>query len=120
MKKQIGEHEYDVAMLPAKLGLKTLARLGKTVGPAFAGDLAGAVRSLDPDEILSLAQVFAEHTCVDLGGGRSPQLWQVFDVHFQGKYAALIEWLIFAVETNYADFLSEAGAKVASIEAKAT
>lgn len=110
---------YRVTMLGAKDGLRTLARLSKLLGPvalaadggSVVGGIVEAVRSLDPDEVVTLACAFEGSTKVvqpvQSSGARSIDLPLDMDAHFAGKIGALLSWLSFAIEVNYADFFGE-------------
>lgn len=107
-KKQIGRHTYHVTQLGARDGARTLARLAKLLGPAFAamsdGREAEALSSLTerigPDDLDTMIDVFAPCTRVDLAG-KMPLLSDIFDAHFIGLYDEMLGWLVFAVQVNF-------------------
>lgn len=115
--RQIGELTFKVTQFGARQGLAVLTRLMKLVGPglqaATTGDdgqaIAKLITSLDPNEVLSLAEEFASKTMirriaqtaqgpkwVDAG-----KLDTQFDEVFADKYDELIEFLVFAVVVNF-------------------
>lgn len=115
--RQIGELTFKVTQFGARQGLAVLTRLMKLVGPglqaATTGDegqaIAKLITSLEPNEVLGLAEEFASKTTirrlaqtaagpqwVDAGG-----LATQFDEVFADKYDELIEFLVFAVVVNF-------------------
>lgn len=115
--RQIGEVTFRVTQFGARQGLSVLTRLMKLVGPglqaAAAGDdgqaIAALVGSIEPGELVSLADDFASRTSlkrlaqtaagpkmVDAGA-----LATQFDEVFADRYDDLIEFLVFAIVVNF-------------------
>lgn len=116
--KTIGKHRYRVALFGARQGQRMLTKLTKKAAPvlgalAEAGTLSGAGlgkaaealgAQLSEEDFDSIAAEFADVTDVKVGD-KWPRLSHVYDEHFAGNYAELLEWLKFAIEANYSDFL---------------
>lgn len=125
--KQIGANVYVVEQFGAKQGRNVLFRLIKMIGPSFAemakadggdaeGALADALRAFagtaDESDFDALCEAFASKSKVKLeaqfaSGPKAVEmdLAKVFDSHFAGNYGEMIGWLVFAAQTNFADFL---------------
>ena len=127
--KVIDGTTYRVTLLGARAGRAMLVRLTKLIGPALASFVEGtlqakggatesistgiaeAVRELtariSEAEFASISDELAKHTAVVVDDGRErrePQLSDIFDAHFSGRYAAMMAWLGFALEANFASF----------------
>lgn len=117
---------YSVTQLPAFRGLKMLARLTRTVGPALAkladaeqggeigvaalGDAVGALcEKLNDAEIEGITRELLAGATVD----EQPLLSQ-FDMHFAGKPELALQVLAFAVEVNFGGFFDAARNALAS------
>lgn len=113
-KKTIGTKVYQVTPLPAGKGLAVMARCARilgpalgevpslaslaTSGPAMLGKLLERVSEAD---VTALCAAFAEYTQV--GDGQTMvSLARCFDMHFQGDYLALWDWLRLCFEVNFA------------------
>lgn len=117
--KLLESTEYRVTQFGALEGRKVLLRLIKSIGPvlmpaAGAKDLAAALpgigtalEALKEEDIEYLCDVFARHTEVRVNG-KWPQLSDIFDLHFGGKYLEMFLWLKFCVEVNFSDFFRKA------------
>lgn len=121
--REIDGVKYRVTQLGAVDGRAVLLRLLKAFGPSAAAMLgdniaeAVAKLNLSEDDLSYFCQQFGQKTFVVLGD-KTPRLDNVFDEHFAGRYRAMILWLGFAVEVNFADFLSDkAAAMLAGIAA---
>ncbi len=128
--RQIGEHHYAVMPLPAGMGLRVFAQVMKTAGPALAGirdlrslkvgDMASVfgdlIQSIDGDVLVDVCAKLAPMTTFDNGNS----LAKVFDLHFQGDYLSLFEWLKFSLEVNYGPLLVGLMARVKAPEGSAT
>ncbi len=114
---------YEVQMLPGTKSWKMLLRLGKMIGPALGKVIDGSEGSLqnlmnadlsevfigealtaltermDEAEVEIIIQQLAECTIVD-----NKPLKGIFELHFQGNPGALLKWLAFAVQANFAPF----------------
>lgn len=127
--------EYRVTQFGALEGRKVLLRLLKAVGPLFAafaelkgegeGKLKDAIPHLDSalnglkeEDLEYLCDVFARCTEVKLNG-KWPNLPDVFDLHFTGKYISMFAWLKFCVEVNFSDFFQLATRKREALSAVA-
>ncbi len=114
-RRTIGSHTYEVIPLGATEGSAVLARVLKVAGPVVE-KLAGAegdntgpaafaalATNVTPEDMLFFCNTFSRFTTVDIGV-KWPKLSDIFDEHFAGNYGELLQWLSFAVETNYASF----------------
>jgi hypothetical protein len=140
--QEIDGYRYAVVQLPATTGRKISVELAKALAPALtamvkdaklgqvsvsslldkelsAGDIGDAVEvlfdRLPPRRIDELMTLFAEHSDVfgdGFGDGGAP-LAKNFDEHFAGRYAAMYQWLWFALRVNFADFFGDHGGEVA-------
>lgn len=116
--RDIAGKAYEVTPCPAGVGLKLMLRLGKVLGPvaglvgnreeleAMAGAVVAEVLERASEEDLeAIWRPLAAHTQVTTSGPggevRRPKLAEVFDVWFAGDYAALAQWLMFALEVNF-------------------
>lgn len=120
--KRIGAHEYRVTVLDAISGRGLFVRLAKIAGPAFLNfdgknleasfpKVFGAVASsLTEEDLTVFCDVLGRST--EVAGGdysqRSPNLADVFALHFAGKYPEMLQWLIFALEVNFGSFFGHA------------
>lgn len=130
---------YTVSQFGAREGSRVLVRLMKILGSiAGAGlqqvDKKSLATGSDGNVTLSLAAIghaitdFADKIGEDdfdwlcekfiptteVSGGTYKQgiplaTDGVFDLHFAGQYAEMGQWLLFAIEVNYASFLPEGG-----------
>lgn len=112
---------YTVRPLPTSRGLSLVWRLARMLGPAFSALLAAAdggvegafgkaldalVERVTPDELVDIARELAGTAdIIQSGGSKSAALGEVFDVHFAGDYLALLDFLRFALETNFGPFV---------------
>lgn len=122
--KRIGDYTYRVTQLDAIEGSRVFVRFTKTFGPALSslntddfestvGSLiAGFTSRLEEKDFEHYCRLFAKLTEVeggDLEDGASPQLSDIFAVHFAGRYLELVRWLIFCFEVNFRGFFDGAG-----------
>lgn len=131
--RQIGECEYQVTAIPAKLGCRVAARLANALAPAakalpeegFELSPEQLVRFLEPifanpelgDLLDYLCTTFAERTVVtDLNGSQFP-LGRIFDTHFADRYDDLIQWLAFSLQVSMSSFFR--GARGLAVQAAA-
>lgn len=118
--KEIGNNKYEVFMLPPRVSMSMMVDIGKVMGPALEGMQAGS--SDGDDQVLymkiagalmgGLDKSVLNNVCDKLAGVthvNGMPLDKVFESHFMGKMGELLQWLIFALETQYADFLSVLG-----------
>ncbi len=131
--KTIGGLEYRVSQLGAVKGRAVFLRIVKLVGPAIAsvvkggkidmknvdlGDLFKRVE-LTEEDLTFFCDAFAEKTFVVLPDKKAPRLDHVFDAHFAGKYGDMMQWLVFCVSVNFADFFVAAELDAAEANASA-
>lgn len=120
--RQIGEHKYRVTQLPGLKARELFTRIVRLIGPAAAaavgsgrglsrfdlGELFGSLTSrITDDELGHFCTVLGE--CTELLGsnGAATKLDTTLqDVHFAGELLNMFKWLQFALEVNFADFLS--------------
>lgn len=128
--KTIGErgYSYTVQQFGAREGGRMLVRLGKLLGKPVgdavsAGEslqletvgrvISGLADSITEQDFDQLVDAFSKRTKVTGGeyGSKTIPLSTegVLDLHFAGAYGELVSWLMFAIEVNYADFLSGLG-----------
>jgi hypothetical protein len=116
--KQIGGrgYVYRVTQFGAKKGNQVMVRLAKVIGKMVGGDLEQIVTNLvdaiDETQLDFFCDAFASMTEVaggDFKGAVKLSSEGVFDLHFAGEYKEMGQWLLFAIETNYASFLPEGG-----------
>lgn len=127
-KTTIGDFAYEVQQLGAIEGMDLYVEVMKVVGPTLASAVKGKplseIRNLDLAslQIDALIETFVEKVsksvfkamCLQLAattevwgpgiGTSGTLLNQRFDDHFAGRYAAMSQWLVFAVKVNLADF----------------
>lgn len=113
--KVIGQNKYSVMQLGGHKSLEVAARLGNMLGDTSGEILSSEadwgravgkfLKSLSPENLRYLADAMASHTDVTTPDGKSPRLSDVFDAHFRGRTLEMFQWLIFALEVNFADFL---------------
>ncbi len=114
--KVVGEFEYTVTQLGAKMADRVLLKIMKSVAPVFLVmgaarnggkiDVAGALAALSEEDFEWVRDRLAESTDVQLDKG-APRLLQIYDAHFRGKTMERVEWLEFAIEVNYGPFFRE-------------
>ena len=118
--KKIGNHTYEVTPLGAIEGRRVFAKLaqlmGGMVGMIAAGGKADMVKgfqafaeSCTPDVMDFFCDTFSKVTQVHMPDGKVPYLKDIFDDHFADNYSAMVEWLAFCLEVNFASFLGGAG-----------
>jgi hypothetical protein len=95
---------YTMTPLPPRQGLivgtiitKVLGQAGKTPDAPIAGILS----ALDAKDLQFLCDTYAKITTVDLGNGKSPVLFSIFDSHFEANYGAMTLWLAFCLEVDF-------------------
>lgn len=137
--RTIGAHTYRVTQLTALKARALFARLVRFIGPAAATALGGG-RKLSQLDLGSLLSDLTERvtdeelgyfcdvlgSCSELVGtnGKTVALdREILDVHFAGALLDMFKWLAFALEVNFADFLTElkrtqAAASMAQVRAE--
>ncbi len=136
-KRTISGVTYQVTQLGWEQARSVFVRLTKMLGPALADGiesldtavsgksgelslekvsvksisalLSQLVEKLSEDDFKYLTDVFAESTAIVKADGKVPQLKDEIFSHFAGDFARLLKWLVFCVEVNFFDFLSEQG-----------
>lgn len=113
----IDGHHYRVTPLGARRGAKVARRLVKVLAP-LASSSKASLDQLDSDAISAVANALsdedldfvldacAEGTELSGTGEEWTGLARVFDLHFAGRYQAMMTWLGFALKVNYPDFFS--------------
>lgn len=120
--RRIGDHTYRVTQLTALKARALFARLVRFIGPAAAtaigagqlpsmGDLGGMLGELtervSDDELGWFAARLGECSYLVGDNGKVLQLEpSVVDLHFAGALLDMFKWMAFALEVNFADFLS--------------
>jgi hypothetical protein len=99
--REIGGRKYTVRQMGAVKGSRLLVKIMKVMG---AGDAKSVIAALDDALFVEVMNELAPWTEVEIESNRVVRLSDVLDAHFAGNYADLTEWLIFAVEVNFADF----------------
>jgi hypothetical protein len=128
-KKTIGGTTYHVSQFGALKGREILFHLTKFLGPATSGYVAGDdiaaslglalqtwCEKANKDDFILLCTAFAEVTKYEqpLTSGEviHVELSKTFDSHFAGHYGYMLAWLAFAIQVNFASFLSEIGSEL--------
>lgn len=129
---RIGAYSYKVTQLDAVTGRRAFTRLFKIAGPAMAqlengmnekalgGALTELVTRLESADIDYFCDTFAEVT--EVSGGKytkaSPQLNEVFSVHFASSYLEMFQWLVFCMQVNFSSFFVGVGQLLAGLAAR--
>lgn len=124
---------YKVTQLGAKEGRRVFARLVSTLGGAVGAlakevmnasegkqeggvDAAQGVASfadrITPETLDFFCDTFSTYTLICHGATEQPMARE-FDDHFAGRYAQMVQWLIFCIEVNFGSFLKGLGDIVA-------
>jgi hypothetical protein len=126
--KDIDGRSYQVTMLDEKTARRVWLRLMQKLGPSvaelakgltsanvksvldldtsiFAGALARLLREMSEDDL----EFFVEkmRSCTKVKPEQANVYVDLYDGAFQGRLTTMFKWLVFALEVNYADFLSE-------------
>lgn len=130
-KKQIGDFYYRVKQLPDPAGTRLFARLMRLFAPVLGAGLRGmpdtgegfSISSLSTlaigDALIMLSETISEddfmYICetleTDCDFSSNPDdnsAWIAMKndkTHWSGRYLQKMQWLIFALEVNYSDFL---------------
>jgi len=122
--RTIGDVTYRVTQLTALKGRALFARLIRFVGPSVAAAVgSGNVKSLLDMDVGGILEQFSSRvtdeelgyfcdvlgSCTEIVGdnGATQALNKsVFDIHFAGRLLDMFKWMGFALEVNFADFLS--------------
>jgi hypothetical protein len=127
--KVIDGHRYRVTPLPAGLGFSMLVLVTQSVAPSLeavpslaeledslGGIVARLGAQLDEAKLLRLVTTMREHTQFekDRGQGNLVPLADHFELHFQGNYFAMLEWLGFALAVNFGPLLDALKQRVAA------
>lgn len=122
----IGEHTYEVGLLPLSKGRPLLVLLTRHLGPAFGEllkesggnvdearltSLVGTLiqdvsRTLSDEDLRAMIETLASVTKVSSGSGPKVLLPNVMETHFAGKFGELVRWLGFAIEVNFQSFFA--------------
>lgn len=102
--REIDGFTYEVTPLGAIKGSRVFTRLLKVLGPVLGSkDISKMFDNFSEDDMDALREAFAPATMV-MGQG---QLDKIFDIHFVGRTMAMIGWLLFSIEVNFADFFAK-------------
>ncbi len=112
--REINGVNYSVTPLPFGVGRKTLMRLVKIISPiaaaAFRGDNAGVFEALPlaltDDDVEYFAKIFGQQSRYLEDGNWKPLLPANQEMHFAGRYAEFVKWLVFSIEVNFGGFFS--------------
>lgn len=115
---------YRTTALGAKKGRAVFLRFLKIIGAGAEGaaskiskgswssaiaGLAGMIERASEDDLEFLCAAFSPVTTVRVSGSSTEvRLSDVFEVHFAAKMRSMFAWLIWCLESNYADFFGEA------------
>lgn len=123
--KEIDGKILRVTKLPATRGIRLSYKLSKVLGIGFAAgassettaNLGSAVelmfKQLPEDEFVQLVKGLLETATYD-----NKPVGSNFDTLFQGKMGALMQAVIFAIETNFEDFKERFGGVIQAAVAK--
>jgi hypothetical protein len=125
--KQIGSFNYRVKQLPDPMGTRLLMRLIRVLTPSLGAGLKGlpeggegiSVAELTTkalgDAIIALGDSLSEDdflficdtlsTDAEFSDGNTWFPMTSDKSHWSGRYLQKFQWLVFALEVNYADFL---------------
>jgi hypothetical protein len=132
--KVIDGHRYRVTPLPAGAGFAMLVLITQSAVPSLeavpslaeledslGGILARLARELDEAKLMRLVTTLREHTQFekDRGAGNLVPLADHFELHFQGNYFPMLEWLAFALKVNFGPLLDALKQRVAARAAAA-
>ena len=129
--KQIGQFVYTCQPLTGKKTIKVFVRLCNVLGPvvkgidvaalaqeseeaaigAIMGGVSEALVSLKDEDLEYLTDMFAANCLVTLEPGKNPTVAQLGEQWwgFKVPFGDWLAWLMFCIQTNYADFLGEKG-----------
>jgi hypothetical protein len=130
--KQIGDFYYRVKQLPDKEGYRLFVRLTRTLMPSLASMLQGApddgnavslsalTTKMLGDAVMQLAmnldedvfQSIYETLAIDCSISNDDTNWVPLKSdkeHWSGRFAQMMQFIVFALEVNYADFLGGKG-----------
>ena len=118
-KKTIDGVTFEVTPLGYAVGRKAFVRLTKAVGPALAeaaqgseeGSMSAAlerlVSSVEDSDLEWFADVLGKTTRFSTDGSKWPFLSEANrETLFSGRIFLFFQWLAFALEVNFSDFLS--------------
>jgi len=131
--KRIGDFDYRVRQLSDPQGTKLLVRLTKIVVPTVAAGLKGLPDETEgmtladlstaaigdallmlsdkitEDDMAFLCDTLAADTEFSAAGGEAWVPLTGDKHHWSGRYLQKFQWIAFALEVNYADFLGGSG-----------
>lgn len=139
--KKIGDHEYEIQTFGARQGMAVILTLTRFLGPTMAKVMAGGSVDVEAalaeglatfaatakaEDLDALLDAFAGRTNLILvattkdGPKRIPtKLASILDDHFAGRYADLIQWLVWAATENFGGFFANPPADlIASVAGK--
>jgi hypothetical protein len=120
IKREIEGHTYHLHQLGAKQGRQMLVRLTKVLGPSLgrlaeldqerlSEGVAGAIYELSDHlteaDLDWVCETFGKRTDLELEGGKTILLdLEAQELHFAGRYGAMVRWLGACLEVNFRDF----------------
>ncbi len=115
--EKIDGYNFEIYMLSPKVALSTLTELGKMIGPSLGvisdgdNENVGEVikvlfDNIDNPKLSMIMDRMAEKSMVD----GKPLKGANFDSLFMGKIGLMLKWFIFALRSQYSDFLEEMAA----------
>jgi hypothetical protein len=123
----INGNRYDIAKVPATIGLRAAMRLARVAAPLLKrgeATVSEAIAELlsNPeleDHVEYFCRTFAAYTQVTRDG-RTATLSDCFDAHFAGDLGALTEWLVEAIQVNLSGFFAQLPALLAKVTSAGT
>lgn len=108
--------KFKVTQLGFADGMELLTILGRILGQAVFGiknaanfqqEMGNILGRVSFSELSMVVEKLAKSTRIE----REPGRWPILEpeVDLAGKYPLTLEWLMFALEVNYGNFLSEVG-----------
>lgn len=91
---------------PNELQLEAMEESGLALG--FADGIHELCARLNEKDFGELVDQFARHTVVVVSDELQPQLTEIFDQHFAGRYDLMLKWLAFCLEINFGSFFGGA------------
>ena len=131
MERCINGVNLKITQLGFQEGIELLTGLGNVIGPGlshkdFTGDnptamLGEILTRVNAETLTNIITKLAKSTRIE----REPNKWPILEpeVDLAGNYSFTFQWLGFALEANYGDFLGEEGllsAIIAQVETAKT
>ena len=77
----------------------------KNVGAQLQSSISLIIQSLTKEKQREWMETMRDQTCLVMENGNTPELRSMFDNHFTGKPKDMYQWLVFAISSQYDDFL---------------